>query len=122
MTLEEIFDKLLENPNFEYEGNGWKVTSKEDSDSSFISIEYKEPENEIDTIRKDFYKWADTIDDDLWEDTCISISHLKATSNCIDSDNVEAVKAAIYTFKEAYKKVVNDKIKYLQACLTRLNK
>ena len=64
------------------------------------------------------------IDDDLFTDVCESLGgeQLSRIANCLNSDDVEAVRSAVLRIKQEMKNVLVKKINFYTECLNNLDK
>lgn len=60
--------------------------------------------------------FLDSLDDDLFIETC-ELLDVKKIQECLDSDDIEAVRAAIIKFKTVLHEVIENKIEYLKSFL-----
>ena len=74
--------------------------------------------------RKQFLEFVEEIDGNLFVELVETmgqplVSKLQEMINC---NELESVRAAIVRFKSEYKQLLNNKIKYYQECLSKLDK
>lgn len=74
--------------------------------------------------KEDFEKWLEELDDDLFTGVCdfMGQDEISNISNCLNSDDLETLRAGILKFKMYYKKYINYKIEYYNRCLANLPK
>ena len=122
--FQELFNVLAENGEFNYSENGLNISAKSSDNELSLKVSYETPKQTAESEAKDFQKFIETIDDDLFTDVCESLGgeQLSRIANCLNSDDVEAVRSAILRFKQEMRDIVTNKIKFYTECLNNLDK
>lgn len=120
--FQELFNVLAENGEFNYSENGLNISAKSSDNALQLQVSYETPKPTAKSEAKDFQKFIETIDDNLFTDVCESLGgeQLSRIANCLNSDDVEAVRSAVLRFKQEMKNVLVKKIEYYQECLDNL--
>ena len=122
--FQELFDALAENKEYNYSENGLTISAKSSDGCTSLQISYEEPTKNAKSEAEDFQKYLEKLDDDLFTDVCDSLGgeQLSRIANCLNSDDVEAVRSGILRFKQELKEVLTTKISYYTECLNNLDK
>jgi hypothetical protein len=74
--------------------------------------------------RKQFLEFVDTIDGNLFVELIETMEQplVNKLQDMVNSDDLELVRAAVVRFKSEYRQLLNNKIKYYQECLFKLDK
>lgn len=122
--FQELFNVLAENGEFNYSENGLNISAKSSDNALQLQVSYETPKRNAKTEAQDFQKFIETIDDDLFTDVCESLGgeQLSRIANCLNSDDVEAVRSAILRFKQEMRNVLVKKINFYKECLNNLDK
>ena len=122
--FQELFNVLAENGEFNFSENGLNISAKSSDNELSLKVSYETPKQTAESEAKDFQKFIETIDDNLFTDVCESLGgeQLSRIANCLNSDDVEAVRSAILRFKQEMRDVVTNKIKFYTECLNNLDK
>ena len=122
--FQELFNVLAENGEFNYSENGLNISAKSSDNALQLQISYETPKPTAKSEAQDFQKFIETIDDDLFTDICESLGseQLSRIANCLNSDDVEAVRSAVLRFKQEMKNVLVKKINFYKECLNNLDK
>ena len=117
--FQELFDALAENGEYNYSENGLTISAKSSDDCASLQISYETPKQTAKSEAQDFQKFIETIDDDLFTDVCESLGgeQLSRIANCLNSDDIEAVRSAVLRFKKEMREVLTDKINFYTECL-----
>lgn len=99
--MEQIVEKILDAIK-----NGKDLTYSQDG----ITITVHRDE------KAEFKAFLDQLDDDLFIETC-ELLDVQKIQECLDSDDIEAVRSAIIKFKSALHEVIENKIEYLKSFL-----
>ena len=120
--FQELLDSIAENRDFDYSKDGLMVSAKSSDNGIQLTISYEEPENLAETEAEDFKNYIETLDDELFIEVCESLGgdQLARITNCVKSQDVEAVRAGVLRFKQELKKVLVNKIDFYQECLDNL--
>ena len=122
--FQELFNVLAENGEFNYSENGLNISAKSSDNALTLQVSYEVPKQTAESEAKDFQKFIETIDDELFTDICESLGgdQLSRIANCLNSDDVEAVRSAVLRFKQEMREVITNKIKFYTECLNNLDK
>lgn len=122
--FQELFDALAENGEYNYSENGLTISAKSSDDCASLQISYETPKQTAESEAKDFQKFIETIDDDLFTDVCESLGgeQLSRIANCLNSNDIEAVRSGVLRFKQELREVLTDKINFYTECLNNLDK
>ena len=122
--FQELFNVLAENGEFNYSENGLNISAKSSDNALQLQVSYETPKPPAKSEAQDFQKFIETIDDDLFTDICESLGgeQLSRIANCLNSDDVEAVRSAVLRFKQEMKNVLVKKINFYTECLNNLDK
>ena len=122
--FQELFNVLAENGEFNYSENGLNISAKSSDNALTLQVSYETPKQTAESEAKDFQKFIETIDDDLFTDVCESLGseQLSRIANCLDSDDVESVRSAVLRFKQEMRNVLVEKINFYTECLNNLDK
>ena len=122
--FQELFNVLAENGEFNFSENGLNISAKSSDNELSLKVSYESPKQTAESEAKDFQKFIETIDDDLFTDICESLGgeQLSRIANCLNSDDVEAVRSAVLRFKQEMKNVLVKKINFYTECLNNLDK
>ena len=122
--FQELFDTLAENGEYNYSENGLTISAKSSDGGASLQISYETPKQTAKSEAQDFQKFIETIDDDLFTDVCESLGgeQLSRIANCLNSDDIEAVRSAVLRFKKEMREVLNNKINFYKECLNNLDK
>ena len=122
--FQELFDALAENGEYNYSENGLTISAKSSDGSASLQISYETPKSTAKSEAQDFQKFIETIDDDLFTDVCESLGgdQLSRIANCLNSDDIEAVRSAVLRFKKEMREVLTSKINFYTECLNSLDK
>ena len=122
--FQELFNILAENGEFNYSENGLNISAKSSDNELSLQVSYETPKQTAKSEAQDFQKFIETIDDDLFTDVCESLGgeQLSRIANCLNSDDIEAVRSAVLRFKQEMKNVLVKKINFYTECLNNLDK
>ena len=122
--FQELFNVLAENGEFNYSENGLNISAKSSDNELSLQVSYETPKQTAKSEAKDFQKFIESIDDNLFTDVCESLGgeQLSRIANCLNSDDVEAVRSAVLRFKQEMKNVLVKKINFYTECLNNLDK
>ena len=122
--FQELFNVLAENGEFNYSENGLNISAKSSDNALQLQVSYETPKQTAESEAKDFQKFIETIDDDLFTDVCESLGgeQLSRIANCLNSDDVESVRSAVLRFKQEMREVLTNKINFYTECLNNLDK
>ena len=122
--FQELFNVLAENGEFNYSENGLNISAKSSDNALTLQVSYETPKQTAESEAKDFQKFIETIDDDLFTDVCESLGgeQLSRIANCLNSDDVESVRSAVLRFKQEMREVLTKKINFYTECLNSLDK
>ena len=106
--FQELFNVLAENGEFNYSENGLNISAKSSDNALQLQVSYETPKPTAKSEAKDFQKFIETIDDDLFTDVCESLGgeQLSRIANCFNSDDVESVRSAVLRFKQVLNNVL----------------
>lgn len=84
----------------------------------------EQPKKNAKSEAEDFKNYIESLDDELFTSTCESLGgeQLTRIANCLNSDDVEAVRSGVLRFKQELKQVLVNKINYYTECLNNLDK
>ena len=119
-----LFIVLAENGEFNYSEIGLNISAKSSDNALQLQVSYEAPKPTAKSEALDFQKFIETIDDDLFTDVCESLGgeQLSRIANCLNSDDIEAVRSAVLRFKQEMKNVLVKKINFYTECLNNLDK
>ena len=122
--FQELFNVLAETGEFTYSENGLNISAKSSDNALQLQVSYETPKPTAKSEAQDFQKFIETIDDNLFTDVCESLGgeQLSRIANCLNSDDVEAVRSAVLRFKQEMKNVLVKKINFYTECLNNLDK
>lgn len=118
----ELVKAINENREYNYEENGLKINAKSNDNSLQLSIAYDEDKKENSLVQKEldnFQNYLKDMDDDLFTEVCDTLDNeeIQKIQNCLNSNKLETVRAAIIKFKSVARKIITDKIAYLNNLL-----
>lgn len=122
--FQELFNALAENGEYNYSENGLNISAKSSDGCTSLQISYEEPKNLAENEAEDFREFLNNLDDDLFIDVCDSLGQetVARIHNCLNSEDVEAVRSGILRFKNELREVLVNKINYYSECLNSLDK
>ena len=122
--FQELFNVLAENGEFNYSENGLNISAKSSDNELSLQVSYETPKQTAKSEAQDFQKFIETIDDDLFTDVCESLGgdQLSRIANCLNSDDIEAVRSGVLRFKQEMREVLNNRINFYTECLNNLDK
>lgn len=122
--FQELFDALAENGEYNYSENGLTISAKSSDGGASLQISYETPKPTAKSEAQDFQKFIKTIDDDIFTDICESLGgeQLSRIANCLNSDDIEAVRSGVLRFKQEMREVLTNKINFYTECLNNLDK
>ena len=122
--FQELFNVLAENGEFNYSENGLNISAKSSDNELSLQVSYETPKQIAKSEAQDFQKYIETIDDNLFTDVCESLGgeQLSRIANCLNSDDIEAVRSAVLRFKQEMRNVLVEKINFYKECLNNLDK
>ena len=122
--FQELFNILAESGEFNYSENGLNISAKSSDNALTLQVSYEAPKQTAESEAKDFQKFIETIDDDLFTDICESLGgeQLSRIANCLNSTDVESVRSGVLRFKQEMREVITNKIKFYTECLNNLDK
>ena len=122
--LQELFNVLAENGEFNYSENGLNISAKSSDNALTLQVSYETPKQTAESEAKDFQKFIETIDDDLFTDVCESLGgeQLSRIANCLNSEDIESVRSGVLRFKQEMREVLTNKINFYTECLNNLDK
>lgn len=113
--MEELFSKLLEalqeKRDFEYNENGVKISSKSKNGTTSITMEYDSiVEDEI----EEFEDYLNSLEDEVFIGTCEFLGNedVQKVQECLDSKDLESVRAATIKFKKAVSDYAKEQVKF----------
>ena len=114
--FKELFNILAE--------NGLNISAKSSDNALSLQVSYETPKQTAKSEAKDFQKFIENIDDNLFTDVCESLGgeQLSRIANCLNSDDVESVRSAVLRFKQEMREVLTNKINFYTECLNNLDK
>lgn len=120
--FKELVKAINENKEYTYEKDGLKINAKSSDNSLQLSIAYDEDKKESSLAKQEvakFQKFLNALDDDLFIEVCdfIGQKNLEKIQECLNSDKLETVRAAILNFRSALNKIVDNKISYLSSLI-----
>jgi hypothetical protein len=120
--FQELFDVIAENGEYEYSENGLNISAKSSDGNITVQVSYEAPNAKSEA--QDFQEFIKNIDDDLFTDVCESLGgeQLSRIANCLNSNDVEAVRSAVLRFKQELRNVLVKKINFYKECLNNLDK
>lgn len=123
---EDQFRKLVEainnNKEYLYENNGLTIKANSTDTSLNLSVAYDEDKKEGNLVKKEldnFQNYLKDLDDDLFTEVCDALgnSEISKIQDCLNSNKLETVRAAIIKFKTFANKIITNKIAYLKNLL-----
>lgn len=122
--FQELFNVLAENGEFNYSENGLNISAKSSDNALTLQVSYETPKQTAESEAKDFQKFIETIDDDLFTDICESLGgeQLSRIANCLNSKDIESVRSGVLRFKQEMREVLTNKINFYTECLNNLDK
>ena len=122
--FQELFNILAENGEFNYSENGLNISAKSSDNALQLQVSYEAPKQTAKSEAQDFQKFIETINDDLFTDVCESLGgeQLSRIANCLNSNDIEAVRSAVLRFKQEMRNVLVNKINFYTECLNNLDK
>ena len=122
--FQELFNVLAENGEFNYSENGLNISAKSSDNALTLQVSYETPKQTAESEAKDFQKFIEAIDDDLFTDVCESLGgeQLSRIANCLNSKDIESVRSGVLRFKQEMKNVLVNKINFYTECLNNLDK
>ena len=122
--FQELFNILAENGEFNYSENGLNISAKSSDNALQLQVSYETPKSTAKSEAKDFQKFIETIDDDLFTDVCESLGgeQLSRIANCLNSKDIESVRSGVLRFKQEMREVLTNKINFYTECLNNLDK
>ena len=122
--FQELFNVLAENGEFNYSENGLNISAKSSNNALTLQVSYETPKPTAKSEAQDFQRFIETINDDLFTDICESLGgeQLSRIANCLNSNDVEAVRSAVLRFKQEMRNVLVKKINFYTECLNNLDK
>ena len=122
--FQELFNVLAENGEFNYSENGLNISAKSSDNALTLQVSYETPKQTAESEAKDFQKFIETIDDDLFTDVCESLGgeQLSRIANCLNSKDIESVRSGVLRFKQEMREVLTNKINFYTECLNNLDK
>lgn len=118
----ELVKAINENREYNYEKDGLKIQAKSNDNSLSLSIAYDEDKKECSLAKKEvakFHNFLNILDDDLFIEVCDSLGQkeVEKIQECLNSDKLETVRAAILNFRSALNKIADNKIAYLKSLI-----
>lgn len=118
----ELVKAINENREYNYEENGLKINANSNDNSLQLSIAYDKDKKENSLVQKEldnFQNYLKDMDDDLFTEVCDALDNeeIQKIQNCLNSNKLETVRAAIIKFKNAARKIIARKIAYLNNIL-----
>ena len=122
--FQELFNVLAENGEFNFSENGLNISAKSSDNALTLQVSYETPKQTAESEAKDFQKFIETIDDDLFTDICESLGgeQLSRIANCLNSKDIESVRSGVLRFKQEMREVLTNKINFYTECLNNLDK
>ena len=123
----ELVKAINENRDFSFCQDGLQLTSKSTDNGLQIVLSYDSTQNQkkqAEKERKQFLEFVDSIDGNLFVELIEAMEQplVNKLQDMVNSDDLESVRAAVIKFKSEYKQLLNNKIKYYQECLSKLDK
>lgn len=121
--FQELLNTLAETGEYNYSENGYNISAKSGDGTFSVQISYEKPKNLAKEESEKFTEFLNTLDDELFVETCESLGSELITkiSECLQSDNYDTVKSGSLRFKQELRKILTDKIKCYNECLNNLN-
>lgn len=118
----ELVKAINENREYNYEENGLKINANSNDNSLQLSIAYDKDKKENSLVQKEldnFQNYLKDMDDDLFTEVCDALDNeeIQKIQNCLNSNKLETVRAAIIKFKNTARKIIARKIAYLNNIL-----
>ena len=122
--FQELFNVLAENGEFNFSENGLNISAKSSDNELSLKVSYETPKQTAESEAKDFQKFIETIDDDLFTDVCESLGgeQLSRIANCLNSKDIESVRSGVLRIKQEMREVLTNKINFYTECLNNLDK
>ena len=122
--FQELFNALAENKEYNYSENGITISAKSSDNGLKVSVTMEQPKENAKSEAADFKAFIENLDDELFTTTCESLGgeQLTRISNCLNSEDVESVRAGVLRFKQELKQVLINKISHYTECLNNLDK
>ena len=122
--FQELFNVLAENGEYNYSENGLTISAKSSDNALQLQVSYETPKPTAKSEAKDFQKFIETIDDNLFTDVCESLGgeQLSRIANCLNSKDIESVRSGELRFKQEMRNVLVNKINFYTECLNNLDK
>lgn len=100
------------------------ISAKSSDNELSLQVSYETPKQTAKSEAQDFQKFIENIDDDLFTDVCESLGgeQLSRIANCLNSNDIEAVRSAVLRFKQEMRTVLVKKINFYTECLNNLDK
>ncbi len=120
---QDQFTKLVkainENQEYNFSEKGLTIKANSTDDSLFLSVSYEKQKEEDSLIKEeleDFKCFLDNLDDELFISIYefIGNEEAKKINECLDSSNLESVRAGIFKFKSYLSKYARNMIEYYQ--------
>ena len=121
--LKELAKSIIENREFSFNQNGLQISSKSTDNGLQLSIVYDSSEKQLAKQERDnFLEFIKTIDDNVFVELVESLGPevINKLQTMLNTDDLELVREACIKFKNAYKQLLINKIKYYQSCLNKL--
>lgn len=121
--LKELAKSIIENSEFSFNQNGLQISSKSTDNGLQLSIVYDYSEKQLAKQERDkFLEFIKTIDDNVFVELVESLGPevINKLQTMLNTDDLELVREACIKFKNAYKQLLVNKIKYYQSCLNKL--
>lgn len=115
----ELVKAINENREYNYEKDGLTIKAKSNDNSLSLSIAYSEDKKESNLAKQEvvkFQEFLNKLDDDLFIEVCDSLGQreIEKIQECLNSDKLETVRAAILNFRSTLNKIADNKIAYLK--------
>lgn len=121
--LKALAKSIIENSEFSFNQNGLQISSKSTDNGLQLSIVYDYSEKQLAKQERDnFLEFIKTIDDNVFVELVESLGPdvINKLQTMLNTDDLELVREACIKFKNAYKQLLVNKIKYYQSCLNKL--
>lgn len=115
--INQLVNAINENKDYEVSNNGLIIKSSSTDNSLSLLISYEEGYKAKEEADKFKTEYLDTLDDDLFIEVCdhLGKSKIEQIQECLESNELESVRAGIAKFKSALSEVAKEKIKLLEA-------
>lgn len=118
----ELVKAINENKEYLYENNGLTIKANATDNSLNVFVAYSEDKKESNLAKQEvvkFQEFLNKLDDDLFIEVCDSLGQreIEKIQECLNSDKLETVRAAILNFRSALNKIADNKIAYFKSLI-----